>query len=76
MPAVGRLWPSGDDDDDDDGDSHLVGNNGSLTECPARPFSGLGERVVMRRQGKDDDQFSIKLCTKGEHIYAQKERTL
>ena len=66
----------GDDDDDDDGDSHLVGNNGSLTECPARPFSGLGERVVTRRQGKDDDQLSIKLRTKGVHIYAQKERTL
>ena len=63
----------GDNDDDDDGDFHLVGNNGSLTECPARPFSGLGERVVMRRKARMMISCQSNYAPR-ENIYMHKKR--
>ena len=37
-----------DGDDDDDDECHLVVNNGSLTECPARhPSSGLSKIIII-----------------------------
>ena len=64
MPAVGRLWPSGDDDDDRDDDCHGIDNGRSASHDVNIRDGAAGENEKKEAEEASDQPHPLIFCTR------------